>query len=597
MKMIHIPEQLKKPQFKFVKLGEWDKWKKGNETIEFNPEQYDQLHKEKDWKPLGKAPFEKSWQKNGYSFEDPKLLTHKGNYGVIGGYGNLRILDCDNKDFAEEMSKKLDTFTIETGSGGKHIYFISDYEKNHVLIDGKGELRANNYQVVGANSTHPNGNKYKVVNDKDIITLTKEEVEDLIKPCLREEQKKEKPLTEYKGKDESRSGLEYRKVLALLHKGKSDEEINTEMMAYSKWKEGTEQYRQHTLRKAKEYLNNPQSDVVEIANTWEGFRDIGFFSNNDIENMEILETKWLVENLFPVESINVISGTAMAGKSWLALHLAYCISEGKKFLNKYNVEKGNVLYIDRENGQNRILERCRLLKNGSTPSDEQKEDCLFFSCKHPFKLDYVNGRNLLINFIKMKNIKLVIVDTFRRVFSGKENQADDINPFYNDLKQIVETLGCSFILLHHNRKGTTQGNQNDSLRGSSDIVNFVDSVLQLEKFGNIITMKQTKSRDSVLSENKLIDIESNDNSFKFIYVGVQQSRAKKTARIIADWTINEKIEQFTYSEGLKYCKSKGSSVASYKEALRHLQSVNYLEKGQGRLDPYIVVKEFYQDEL
>ena len=54
-----------------------------------------------------KAPFEKEWQKKGYEFNDPKLLEHLkkgGNYGVIGGYGDLRILDIDDKNKVEELN-------------------------------------------------------------------------------------------------------------------------------------------------------------------------------------------------------------------------------------------------------------------------------------------------------------------------------------------------------------------------------------------------------------------------------------------------------------------------------------------------------------
>src|SRR3990167_11154243 len=92
-----------------------------------------------------KKPFEKEWQNKGYRYDDPKLLDwiSKGNnYGVIGGYGNLRFIDCDDKKFAEELKRKLPpTLTVETGSGGIHFYFFSDYNENHVFEGEKGELR------------------------------------------------------------------------------------------------------------------------------------------------------------------------------------------------------------------------------------------------------------------------------------------------------------------------------------------------------------------------------------------------------------------------------------------------------------------------
>jgi len=137
---------------------------------------------------------------------------------VIGGYGNLRILDIDDSDLGEALQKKLDTFTIQTGGGGRHFYFISDYEENHVLVNELGELRAKNYQVVSAPCKHPSGNFYQVINDTKIKEISAEELKELIKPYLREKLEiefKDRP------KDTSGSGLEYRRVLALIREGKS----------------------------------------------------------------------------------------------------------------------------------------------------------------------------------------------------------------------------------------------------------------------------------------------------------------------------------------------------------------------------------------
>ena len=130
-----IPKQLMNKEFRFVLLGKWNEWGRyervngKTKLVEkklFN-NKYKSLSEGKIWKPLGKAPFETAWQKNGYKYNDKKLLEHikKGlNFGVIGGYGKLVILDIDNLKLAEEMEKKLNTFTIKTGSGGRHFYFI-----------------------------------------------------------------------------------------------------------------------------------------------------------------------------------------------------------------------------------------------------------------------------------------------------------------------------------------------------------------------------------------------------------------------------------------------------------------------------------------
>ncbi len=71
-------------------------------------------------------PIGKEWQKKGYKFNDKVLLKHLengGNYGCIGGYGGLVIVDIDDPKLAEELFKKLNTFCIKTPGGTYHFYF------------------------------------------------------------------------------------------------------------------------------------------------------------------------------------------------------------------------------------------------------------------------------------------------------------------------------------------------------------------------------------------------------------------------------------------------------------------------------------------
>ena len=208
-----------------------------------------------------KAPFEKEWQKNGYSFDDPKLLQHissTGNYGVIGGYGNLRILDIDNPDvvdFYKELFK--DTFQVKTGSGKLHIYILSDYDTNHVLTEGLGELRANNYQCVGVGSMHPSGGIYEVLNDVPIKEYSKEDILKILKPHIREIETTE---IQTDIKDVSGSGLEFRRVLAMIRQKKTRNLIYKEMGNYRKWASSGDDYKQSTFNKAMDIFIQEQGE-------------------------------------------------------------------------------------------------------------------------------------------------------------------------------------------------------------------------------------------------------------------------------------------------------------------------------------------------
>lgn len=136
-----------------------------------------------------KLPIEKEWTtKNNYRFFDPKLLAHQGNYGVIGGPGNLIIIDFDNRDYYEEVKNQLPrTFTVlSAGRKLPHLYYLLDGdmfkktnirgEDNKVLAD----IQAQGAGVVGPGSTI--GRRYySVVNDVDIATITSQQIQDVLK--------------------------------------------------------------------------------------------------------------------------------------------------------------------------------------------------------------------------------------------------------------------------------------------------------------------------------------------------------------------------------------------------------------------------------
>ena len=158
-----------------------------------------------------------AWEKNGkkgrlpkkpsrvtnYPATDPILdqhLARGGNYGIAAGYGGLAIFDSDAEDRLQELGvfeKLPPTFRVRTGSGGFHrYYYIPDLDGKIVLYDKTlkdpkkpeealhlGEIQWIGTQVVGPGSTHPNGNKYEVVDDLPIATITMAQLLDAISCC------------------------------------------------------------------------------------------------------------------------------------------------------------------------------------------------------------------------------------------------------------------------------------------------------------------------------------------------------------------------------------------------------------------------------
>jgi len=144
-----------------------------------------------------KSPYEKEWQKKPYDYNEIiKHFNSGNNYGVLGGYGDLIIIDCDKvtssqdknlrfSNLDEELSTVIEkllpkTLKIQTGSGAWHYYFFCKGLKNKVILKSKrndhevhwGEIITHGSQVIGPGSIHPiTKAQYKVIDNNKIAEV------------------------------------------------------------------------------------------------------------------------------------------------------------------------------------------------------------------------------------------------------------------------------------------------------------------------------------------------------------------------------------------------------------------------------------------
>ena len=147
-----------------------------------------------------KKPEGKDWSgPNGanYSINDPPLagyLSQGHNYGVLCGHAGLAVVDLDDLPALEELGilqKIPETFQVKTGRDGRHFYFdcpeldhqIGLYHPALKDEDGQplhlGEIQSLGQQVVGPGSIHANRNRYEVVKDAPILTISKADLLDV----------------------------------------------------------------------------------------------------------------------------------------------------------------------------------------------------------------------------------------------------------------------------------------------------------------------------------------------------------------------------------------------------------------------------------
>lgn len=133
-----------------------------------------------------KKPFESDWVNKPYVFKDIEChISTERNFGILAGYGGLIIIDCDEQELHDAVRANLpETFEVKTGSGGTHCYYFCPAVTKKIILQNSvkhyGEVQAKGAQVVGATSLHPNGTSYDVMQDKDIQTITLEQLMDCV---------------------------------------------------------------------------------------------------------------------------------------------------------------------------------------------------------------------------------------------------------------------------------------------------------------------------------------------------------------------------------------------------------------------------------
>ena len=185
---------------------------------------------------------------------------------------------------------------------------------------------------------------------------------------------------------------------------------------------------------------------------------------------------FLVDELIP-EGLHILAGAPKIGKSWLALWLCLCVSQGQSLWN-FATTQGEVLYLSLEDSLQRIQTRLFDLTEDAPPTlhfaimadtlkrglEQQIEQ---FLTEHP-------------------TTKLVVIDTLQRV----RGTGSDSNLYANDyqdiglLKKLADNQHIAILLIHHLRKLHDDDPMN-MISGSTGLSGAADSTFVLQKHSRL----------------------------------------------------------------------------------------------------------------
>ncbi|TIS37532.1 AAA family ATPase [Mesorhizobium sp.] len=223
-------------------------------------------------------------------------------------------------------------------------------------------------------------------------------------------------------------------------------------------------------------------------------REFGAYYHDELDGPG-LEYDYIIDGLITTRGRSVIGGPSGSGKSFLALHAAYCIARGQDFFD-YTVERGGVIYQAGEGGLGMKKRQKAYRKHFNVPDDEDIPLVVL-----PAKVDLFSREgdtDRLITAIKSIKVtmswplRVVFIDTLATATIGAdENSGKDMSVVLANIARIEHECGCHVCLVHHmNADGK-------KLRGHTSIHANVDTVIVVtqDEETRIRTAKLAKQKD------------------------------------------------------------------------------------------------------
>lgn len=234
------------------------------------------------------------------------------------------------------------------------------------------------------------------------------------------------------------------------------------------------------------------SPIVDLKREtkYDGFETISLSALMALEDKGI---DWLVEHLIPMDSASILGGYAGQGKSWMLMDLALAVSRGLRWLGRFPTRQGRVLYVDEESGIKLLRRRLGKLINGR--GLDSTRDGIEFAVQKGLCLADKQSLDLLRATIDRTEPIVVIIDSLIRVHGGEENSATDTAKIFAQVKRIIRDFGCSVLFAdHHKKPGIGSVSQDLLLRGTSEKVAFVDTLLSIARKNDVLVVEHSKSR-------------------------------------------------------------------------------------------------------
>lgn len=204
--------------------------------------------------------------------------------------------------------------------------------------------------------------------------------------------------------------------------------------------------------------------------------------------------RWLIQSLWAKSGVGFIGGIPKTGKSWTGLELACAVGSDTPAFGHFPVhEPGPALIYLAEDALHAVRER--LVHLAQARRRTLKDIDVRVITAPAIRLDLPRERDKLFNTVRLHQPRLLLLDPFVRLHRIDENQAQEVAPLLDSLRQLQRECGTAILIVHHIRKsGASKPGQ--ALRGSGDLHAWSDSSLYLtpHQGGVLMTVEQRAAK-------------------------------------------------------------------------------------------------------
>ena len=371
------------------------------------------------------------------------------NIGILTGpESGILVLDVDGKlgeqaliELARRGCRLPDTFTVRTGGGGQHVYFLwpegADVRNSQSKIAPGLDIRGQGGYVVAPPSLHASGERYEVNESAILPAPCPECLLSLIQSPIAAQTRQSAPAAGAEANEPIGEGGRTPVLSSLIGKlitqGVPADGIEAAALALN---------RTFSPPHHEEKIKRMVADMVKRYPAGSTRECTGL---NLLDGIDISEedAPWILENHIPDRTVFGIHGRPGDGKTRIALRIAADLSRGKKPFTGLPCTPRKVLILSNEDAPGRIRSLYKSMGGDLDRLLVENADDAW----------WLGDLKRLDAAIAQRGVGFVVVDSLAS-HSGKTdlNAHADTTRLLVPLRALAERHNCAIAVIHHLNK-------------------------------------------------------------------------------------------------------------------------------------------------